>query len=73
VKPITVPDLAGRGLHWIGAVFLEPLVGIEEEKLLAPQHPGQRLAHYVSRIFADLGRGYRLIERVGLAPALTLS
>ena len=26
-------------------MFLEPFVHVEEEILLAPEHPGQRLAH----------------------------
>ena len=51
-------------------MFLEPFVGIVKEVLLAPQHPGQRLPHHTRLIFADAGRGYRLIERVGLVPAL---
>ena len=29
-------------------MFLEPFVHIEEEVLLAPQHPGQRLPHHVA-------------------------
>ena len=45
------------------------LFDIEEEVLLAPQHPGQRLPHDIGRIFADTGRRDRPIELVGLAPA----
>ena len=51
-------------------MFLEPFVAVEKEVLLAPQHSGQCLAHHIGRIFADMGRGYRPIERVGLLPAL---
>src|SRR4051812_29971983 len=56
VKPLAVADLAGRGPQRIDAMFLEPFIGIEKEVLLAPQHPGQRLPHYIGRIFADAGR-----------------
>ena len=47
-------------------MFLEPFVDVEEEVLLAPQHSGQCLPHHIGRIFADSGRRYRPIERVGL-------
>ena len=70
VEPLAVAHLMGRRPHRIVAVFLEPFVGVVKEVLLAPQHPGQCLPHHTRLIFADAGRGYRLIERVGLAPAL---
>jgi hypothetical protein len=47
----------------------QPHVDIEKEVLFAPQHPGQCLPHDIGRIFADTGRRYRPIERVGLTPA----
>jgi hypothetical protein len=65
VEPITVPDLALFAQQRICVVLLEPLVDIEKEVPLAPQHPGQCLAHHIGRIFADMGGGYRPIERVG--------
>ena len=65
VEPLAVPHLAGWS-HWIDAVFLEPFVYIEEKVLFAPQHPGQRLPHYIGRIIADTCRRYRPIELVGL-------
>ena len=68
VEPLAVPHLAGWS-HRVDAMFLEPFVNIEEEILFAPQHPGQCLPHHIGRIFADTGRRYRPIERVGLAPA----
>ena len=39
--------------HRIGAVFLEPFVHVETEVLLAPEHPGQCLAHDAGLVFAD--------------------
>jgi hypothetical protein len=69
VEPLAVAHLTGRRPHCIEAMFLEPFVGIEEKVLLAPQHSGQCLPHHTGRIFADAGRGYRLIESVGLATA----
>jgi hypothetical protein len=54
----------------IDAVFLEPFVGLEKEVLLAPEHPGQCLSHYISGVFADAGGSYRPVKIVCLAPAL---
>jgi hypothetical protein len=50
-------------------MFFEPFVDVVVKKLLAPQHPGQRLPHHIGRIFADAARRDRVIESVGLAPA----
>jgi hypothetical protein len=46
------------------------LSGIEKEVLLAPQHPGQCLPHHIGLVCTGASGGYRLIERVGLLPAL---
>ena len=55
VKPFAVPDaLAAVRAHRVDAVFLEPFVGIEKEVLLAPEHPGQGLAHDIGRVIAEL-------------------
>jgi hypothetical protein len=70
VKPITVPGLALSGQQRICTVLLEPLVDIEKEVLLAPQHSRERLPHYNGRILADSGGCDRPIKGVGLAPAL---
>jgi hypothetical protein len=64
-----VPRRTGFRQQRISAMFLKPFVDIVKEKLLAPQHPGQRLPHHIGRVFADTGRCYRPIEFVGLAPA----
>src|SRR5271169_5363575 len=47
-------------------MFREPFVQVEEEKLLGPQHPGQRLSHYKGLVFADALRRDGSIELVGL-------
>ena len=53
VEPFAVPHLPAVRPHRIDAMFLEPFVHVETEVLLAPQHPGQRLAHDEGLIFAD--------------------
>ena len=50
-------------------MFFEPFVHVETEVLLAPQHPGQRLAHDAGPIFADTFRSDGVIELVRLALA----
>ena len=70
VEPLAIAHLTGCRPHRIETVLLEPFVGIEEEVLLAPQHPGQCLPHHISFIRADPGRGDRLIKRIGVPPAL---
>ena len=50
-------------------MFREPFVHVEEEILLAPEHPGQRLAHDEGLIFADTVRGDGFVELIGLALA----
>ena len=50
-------------------MLLEPFVHVEEEKLLGPEHPGQRLAHDEGLIFADTGRSDGFVELIGLALA----
>ena len=54
MKPFTIADTQPRvGLQGIGAVLLQPFVGIEEEVLLAPQHAGQRLPHDRGPVVVD--------------------
>ena len=50
-------------------MFLEPLVDVETEVLLGPQHPGQRLSHDEGLIFADPVRSDGSIELVRLTLA----
>ena len=34
----------------IGVVLVQPVVAVEEEELLAPEHAGEGLAHHVGRV-----------------------
>ena len=70
MEPLAVTDLAARGSHRIGAVFLEPLVGVEKVVLLTSKHPSQRLPHHIGGVHADAGWRECPIEAVGLAAAL---
>ena len=70
VEPLVIANLMGRRPHRVGAVLFEPFVGIVEEVLLTPQHPGQCLPHHIGGVFADLGRRYRLIKRIGVTSTL---
>ena len=47
-------------------VLLQPAVTVEEEELLAPQHPGDRLTHHLCRVRGHRRRGHRAIEIVRL-------
>ena len=47
-------------------MLVQPVVAIEEEELLAPQHAGDGLAHHVGGILTDRWRRDRLVELVGL-------
>src|SRR6516165_5759208 len=46
VEPFAVAYLPAARPQRIHAMFVEPFVHVEPEVLLAPQHPGQRLAHH---------------------------
>jgi hypothetical protein len=50
VEPLRVPGVAIAGMQGIGVVLVQPVVAIEEEELLAPEHAGERLAHHVGRV-----------------------
>src|SRR5215472_3060730 len=63
-------DHGARGLHRVDAVLVEPLVGVEEEVLLAPQHAPQRLADHAGCVFAGAGGNNGLVKAVRLALAL---
>jgi hypothetical protein len=39
------------GMERVGAMFVQPIVAIEEKELLAPEHASDRLAHHVGRVF----------------------
>jgi hypothetical protein len=67
VEPLRIPGSPIARMQGIGVVLVEPVVAVEEEELLAPQHAGDRLAHHTRRIGAH-GRGRdRLVELVRFA------
>ena len=51
----------------VGVVLVQPVVAVEEEELLAPEHAGQRLAHHIGRVFTHRWRRDRLVELIGFA------
>ena len=51
VEPLRVPGVAISGMEGVGVVLVEPVVTVEEEELLAPEHAGDGLAHHVGRVF----------------------
>src|SRR5215831_11754668 len=67
VEPFRIPHEARTWLHRINAMFLEPFVHIEKEKLFGPKHPGERLTHNQGFIRADSFRSYRFVELVCLS------
>ena len=49
----------------VGVVLVQPVVAVEEEELLAPEHAGQGLTHHVGRVGTHRWRRDRLVELVG--------
>ena len=47
-------------------VLVQPVVAVEEEELLAPEHAGDGLAHDVGRVRGDGRRGHGAVELVRL-------
>ena len=48
-------------------MLVQPVVAVEEEELLAPEHAGEGLAHHVGRVFRHGWRRDRLVELVRFA------
>jgi len=69
VEPLAIAHLTGCLPHRIEAMFQEPFVGIQQEVLLAPQHPGQCLPLHIGHVLADVSGGHRPIERIRIAAA----
>ena len=65
VEPLRVPRVAISGMERVGVVLVQPVVAVEEEELLAPEHAGQRLAHHVGRVFTHRWRRDRLVKLIG--------
>src|SRR5206468_10613126 len=53
----------------VSLMLLQPLVQIEVVILLAPEHPGQRLAVYAAFILGERTRGDPIIELVRIREA----
>ena len=66
VEPLPVPELAASVMEGVGAVFLQPRIGVEVVILLGPEHAGDGLAHHVGCIRGDRGRGHGAVELVRL-------
>ena len=52
-------------MEGVGVVLVQPVVTVEEEELLAPEHAGDGLAHHVGRVFTHGRRRDRLVELIG--------
>ena len=65
VEPLRVPGVAISGMQRVGVVLIQPVVAVEEEELLAPEHAGQRLTHDVGRVGTHRWRRDRLVKLVG--------
>ena len=55
----------------IGVVLVQPVVAVEEEELLAPEHAGQGLAHHVGLVVTRRGRRDRLVKLIGFAKPIS--
>ena len=53
VEPLPVPRLPKAGMERVGVVLVQPVVAVEEEELLAPEHAGNGLAHHIGRVRAQ--------------------
>ena len=51
VEPLRVPGVVISGMERVGVVLVQPVVTVEEEELLAPEHAGEGLAHDVGRVW----------------------
>ena len=65
VEPLRVPGVTISGMERVRVVLVEPVVPVEEEELLAPEHAGQGLAHDVGRVGTYGWRRDRPVELVG--------
>ena len=63
--PLRVPGISISGMERVGVVFVQPVVTIEEEELLTPEHAGDGLAHHIGRVFTHRWRCDRLVKLIG--------
>ena len=65
VEPLRVAGISISVMQGIGVVLVQPVVTVEEEELLAPEHAGEGLTHHAGGVFAHGRRRDRLVELVG--------
>ena len=53
------------GMERVGVVLVQPVVTVEEEELLAPEHAGEGLTHHLGRVFTHRWRRDRLVKLIG--------
>ena len=66
VEPLRVAGASISVMQRIGVVLVQPVVAVEEEELLAPEHAGQGLTHHAGRVFTHGRRRDRLVERISV-------
>ncbi|OPY90220.1 MAG: hypothetical protein A4E73_02606 [Syntrophaceae bacterium PtaU1.Bin231] len=69
VEPLRIPGGAIPAVEGVGVVLVEPVVAVEVEELLAPEHAGDGLAHDGGRVGRDGRRGHRTVKVVRLLQA----
>src|SRR6266576_794372 len=65
MEPLRVPGLSVSGMERVGVVLVQPVVTVEEEELLAPEHSCDGLAHHVGRVTTHRWRHDRLVKLIG--------
>src|SRR4029077_7787532 len=60
-----VPGISISGMERVRLVLVQPVVTVEEEELLAPQHAGESLTHHPGGVFTHRWRRDRLIKLIG--------
>jgi hypothetical protein len=68
--PGVAPAAPARRGGWLGGVTIQPAADVVVVKLLAPQQPGEGLAHHHRLVGASRFGGEFGVELVGLGPAL---
>ena len=71
VEPLRVPGMSVSGMERVGVVLVQPVVTVEEEELLAPEHAGDGLAHHVGRVFTHRWRRDRLVKLIGFTKPIS--
>ena len=66
-QPALRPVAAFRRWRRLRRVAVQPALHVVAVELLAPDHPGERLAGHQARVVVDVGRDHLGVELVGLA------